>query len=148
MAYVCESFFKRAKSLRHALPSLRLTLRGSNRRSQARHSPRERSALATIARVDEARTLAEAATTQTQGVEAAALHDAVTAVCAIKIRESEVVGTCEALLKRALDRGALDFFVTAYRANPGLLSVLFSSANSRDEALFVVRHARRRRPLT
>jgi DNA-binding CsgD family transcriptional regulator len=98
-------------------------------------------ALATIARVDEARTLAEAATTQTQGVEAAGLYDAVTAVCAIKVRESGVVGTCESLLMRALDRGALDFLVTAYRANPGLLSVLFSSSSSRDEALFLVRRA-------
>jgi len=53
-----------------------------------------------------------------------------------------VVGTCEALLKRALDRGALDFLVTAYRANPGLLSVLLSSSSIRDEALFVVRRAR------
>ena len=99
-------------------------------------------ALATIARVDEARNLAEAASAQTQGVEAAALHDAVTAVCAIKVRGPDVVGTCEALLKRALDRGALDFLVTAYRANPGLLSVLLSSSSIRDEALFVVRRAR------
>ena len=99
-------------------------------------------ALATIARVDEARNLAETASAQTQGVEAAALHDAVTAVCAIKLRGPDVVGTCEALLKRALDRGALDFLVTAYRANPGLLSVLLSSSSIRDEALFVVRRAR------
>jgi DNA-binding NarL/FixJ family response regulator len=87
-------------------------------------------------------TLAETASAQTQGVEAAALHDAVTAVCAIKLRGPDVVGTCEALLKRALDRGALDFLVTAYRANPGLLSVLLSSSSIRDEALFVVRRAR------
>jgi DNA-binding NarL/FixJ family response regulator len=99
-------------------------------------------ALATIARVDEARTLAEAAVAHTHGVEAAALRDAVATVCAINVRESGVVETCEALLVRALDRGAIDFLVTAYRANPGLLSVLFSSSSSRDEALFVVRRAR------
>jgi DNA-binding CsgD family transcriptional regulator len=99
-------------------------------------------ALATIARVDEARVLATEATARTRGVEAAALSDAVTAVCAIKTREPDVVGICEGLLTRSLDRGALDFIVTAYRANPGLLSVLLSSSTVRDEALFVVRRAR------
>lgn len=99
-------------------------------------------ALATIARVDEARSLATAATARTRGVEAAALYDAVTAVCAIKLREPDVVGICEGLLNRALERGALDFVVTAYRANPGLLSVLLSSSTIRDETLFVVRRAR------
>jgi DNA-binding NarL/FixJ family response regulator len=98
-------------------------------------------ALATIARVDEARTLATAALAHTHGVEAAALHDAVATVCAIKVREPSVVETCEALLLQTLDRGAIDFLVTAYRANPGLLSVLFSSSRIRDEALFVVRRA-------
>jgi DNA-binding NarL/FixJ family response regulator len=99
-------------------------------------------ALATIARVDEARTIATAATVRTRGVEAAALYDAVMAVCAIKVREPEVVSVCEGLLNRALERGAFDLVVTAYRANPGLLSVLLSSTNIRDEALFVVRRAR------
>ena len=61
MPYVSESFFKRARSLRHALLSRRLTLRGSSRQSQARPSASRALALATMARVDEARTLAEAA---------------------------------------------------------------------------------------
>jgi ATP/maltotriose-dependent transcriptional regulator MalT len=99
-------------------------------------------ALATIARVDEARTMARAAIAHTHGVEAAALHDAVATVCAIKTREPGVAETCEALLARAIGRGAIDFLVTAYRATPGLLSVLFSSSSSRDEALFIVRRAR------
>jgi DNA-binding NarL/FixJ family response regulator len=45
------------------------------------------------------------------------------------------------MLHRALERGALDLAVTAYRANPGVLSVLLSSARLRDETLFVVRRA-------
>jgi DNA-binding CsgD family transcriptional regulator len=98
-------------------------------------------ALATIGRVDEARVLATEATARTRGVEAAAISDAVTAICSIKTREPDVIGTCEGLLRRALNRGALDFVVTAYRANPGLLSILLSSS-IRDEALFVVRRAR------
>ncbi len=98
-------------------------------------------ALATMARTDEARRLADAAIACTKGVEAAALSDAVHAVCAIKVRDSEVIGRCDGLLRRALDRGALDLMVTAYRANPGVLSVLLSSTDLRDEMLFVVRRA-------
>jgi len=98
-------------------------------------------ALATMARVDEARGLAEAAIVRTRGVEAAALYDAVLAVCAVKVRETDVVTRCEELLNLAVDRGALDLVVTAYRANVGVLSVLLSSAAVRDEALFIVRRA-------
>ncbi len=86
--------------------------------------------------------MAAVATARTRGVETAALYDAVMAVCAIKVREPEIVSICEGLLNRALERGALDLVVTAYRANPGLLSVLLSSTSMRDEALFVVRRAR------
>ena len=98
-------------------------------------------ALATIGRVDEARSLAEAAVARTRGAEAAALNDAVLAVCAVKVRGPDVVRLCEALLTRALDRGVLDLVVTAYRANAGVLSVLLSSSTLRDDALFLVRRA-------
>ena len=97
-------------------------------------------ALATIARVDDARRLAEASIARTRGVETVSLYEAVHAVCALKLRESDVVGRCEELLRKALDRGALDLTVTAYRANVAILSALLSS-NLRDEALFVVRRA-------
>jgi DNA-binding NarL/FixJ family response regulator len=98
-------------------------------------------ALATIGRTDDAWRLADAAIACTRGVEAAALYDAVHAVCAVKIREPDVLSRCEALLHRAIDRGAVDLVVTAYRANPSVLSVLLSSTELRDETLFVVRRA-------
>jgi DNA-binding CsgD family transcriptional regulator/tetratricopeptide (TPR) repeat protein len=98
-------------------------------------------ALATIARIDEARSLAEAGVSRTQGVEAAALYDAVLAVCALKARDTDLISRCETMLRQSLERGALDLVVTAYRANPGVLSVLLSSSRLRDEALFVVRRA-------
>ena len=99
-------------------------------------------ALATMARVDEAKSLAEAAVAETRGLEAAALYDAVRAVCAIKLRAPDMIEQCELLLRRALDLGAPDLVVTAYRANPGLLSVLLASSELRDRALFLVRRAR------
>ena len=97
-------------------------------------------ALATIGRVEDARRLAEASIARTRGVETVSLYEAVETVCAVKLRDSDVVGRCEELLRGALDRGALDFAVTAYRANVAILSSLLSS-NMRDEALFVVRRA-------
>jgi len=98
-------------------------------------------ALATMGRVDEAMTLAEAAIAGTRGLEAAALSDAVQAVAALKLRATDVVGRCELLLQRAHELGALDLVVTTYRANPGVLSVLLASSAVRDQALFVVRRA-------
>jgi DNA-binding NarL/FixJ family response regulator len=99
-------------------------------------------ALATMARVDEAKSLAELAIAGTRGLEAAALYDAVQAVCAIKLRAPDMISQCELLLRRGLKLGALDLVVTAYRANPAVLSVLLASSSLRDEALFVVRRAR------
>jgi DNA-binding NarL/FixJ family response regulator len=99
-------------------------------------------ALATMARIEEAQATAELAVARTGGVEAAALYDAVQAVCALKTRTPDLVERCEALMRRGLDRGALDLAVTAYRANPGLLSLLLSSRAVREDTLFVVRRAR------
>ena len=99
-------------------------------------------ALATMSRVEEAMATAEVAVARTHGVEAAALYDAVQAVCALKMRTPDLVDRCEALIKHGLSRGALDLAVTAYRANPGLLSVLLSSSLVRDDVLFMVRRAR------
>ncbi|MCZ7589645.1 MAG: LuxR C-terminal-related transcriptional regulator [Gaiella sp.] len=98
-------------------------------------------ALATIARVDEALDLADLAIARTRGVETAALYDAVQAVCALKTRASDVVERCSELVKNGISRGALDLAVTAYRANPGILSVLLSSGRVRDETVFLIRRA-------
>lgn len=98
-------------------------------------------ALATIARIDEARDLADIAIARTRGVETAALYDAVQAVCALKIRAPDVVERCSEMVQSGLSRGALDPAVTAYRANPGLLSVLLSSASVRDQTVFLIRRA-------
>jgi DNA-binding NarL/FixJ family response regulator len=99
-------------------------------------------ALATMARTGEAMSLAQRAIRGTRGVEAAALYDAVRAVCAIKVRAPDMMEQCDLLLRRALDLGAPDLVVTAYRANPALLSILLASADLRDRALFLVRRAR------
>lgn len=99
-------------------------------------------ALATIARTDEAMSLADAAVAGTRGLEAAALFNAVQAVSAVKLRSPEMVERCELLLRRAAELGALDLFVTAYRANPAVLRVVLASSGLRDQALFVVRRAR------
>jgi DNA-binding NarL/FixJ family response regulator len=95
-----------------------------------------------MARTAEAMTLAEKAIEGTRGLEAAALYDAVRAVCAIKLRSPDMIELCDLLLRRALDLGAPDLVVTAYRANPALLSLLLASNELRDNALFLVRRAR------
>ena len=98
-------------------------------------------ALATIGRLSEATELAEQAAVCTRGIEAQALFHAVNAVCALKERSVDLIQRCEALVDHVFETGSVDFAVTAYRANPDLLSALLASSRVRDKAVFLVRRA-------
>jgi DNA-binding CsgD family transcriptional regulator len=98
-------------------------------------------ALATIGRLDEAEHLAEQAETSTNGVEAHGLALAVRAVCALKRRSKDLIERCDALVARTFQAGSVDFAVTAYRANPELLSTFLASGRVRDEVVYLVRRA-------
>jgi DNA-binding CsgD family transcriptional regulator len=98
-------------------------------------------ALATIGRLAEAEELASVARDCTRGIEAQALSEAVTAVCALKSRSGDLLGTVERFFEQVFTSGAVDIAVTAYRANPELLSTLLASSRVRDKAIFLTRRA-------
>ena len=79
--------------------------------------------LASLGRLDEARSLAAAASTATRGIEATVLSSAVETVCAINGRDTNVLDAAEGLVHLAFDTGAVDILVTTYRANPDLLGL-------------------------
>ena len=113
-----------------ALPSMRGEVLGSRAL-----------ALATIGRLSEAMELVGQAAMCTRGIEAHALFHAVDAVCALKERSVDLIQRCEALVDHVFETGSVDFAVTAYRANPDLLSTLLASSRVRDKAVFLVRRA-------
>jgi DNA-binding CsgD family transcriptional regulator/tetratricopeptide (TPR) repeat protein len=116
--------------LEGALPSMRGEVLGSRAL-----------ALVTIGRVGEAAELAEHAREATLGIEAGGLVCAVSAVAAVKERSCDVLERCERLIDHVFDAGCCDLAVTAYRANPDVLSTLLSSARMRDRTAFLVRRA-------
>ena len=97
--------------------------------------------LATIGRLDEAERLADEAQSCTKGVEAHGLALAVRAVCALKRRSGDLIERSDALVAGTFQAGSVDFAVTAYRANPELLSTLLASGRVRDEVVYLVRRA-------
>ncbi len=98
-------------------------------------------ALATIGRVQEASELVEVAAHCTLGIEAQALCHSVNAICALKERSDDLLERCESLITHVFASGAVDLAVTAYRANPELLSTLLASKGVRDQTIFLVRRA-------
>ena len=97
--------------------------------------------LATIGRVDEAERLIGRAAACTKGVETRGLALAVGAVCSLKRRSDDLVDRCDALVAQTFEAGCVDFAVTAYRANPELLSALLASGSVRDQVVYLIRRA-------
>jgi DNA-binding CsgD family transcriptional regulator len=98
-------------------------------------------ALATIGRIEEARSLAVAATQGTSGIEAQALARCVHAVAAIKSRQVGMVDLAEAMLDHAWDVGAVDPVVASYRGNPALLSLLLTAPATTERTVFLLARA-------
>jgi ATP/maltotriose-dependent transcriptional regulator MalT len=113
-----------------ALPSMRGEVLGSRAL-----------ALATIGRLAEAADLARDAAECTSGIETQALTRAVDAVCSLKGRSPDLMDVCEQLLEHVFVAGSVDIAVTAYRANPELVSTLLSSSRAQDQTVFLIRRA-------
>jgi LuxR family transcriptional regulator, maltose regulon positive regulatory protein len=98
-------------------------------------------ALASLGRLDEARTFSSEAASATSGVETRVLSAAVDAVCAVNGREANLMESTSRLVDVAFDAGAVGLAVTAYRANGDLLTTLMSPAGPREKAMFIVARA-------
>ena len=98
-------------------------------------------ALATLGRLDEAKSARVEATSHTNGVEARVLAAAIDAVCAVNGLETGKLDAVDELLEVAFETRAVDLLVTAYRANPDLLSALLASAVAMERAMYVVARA-------
>jgi LuxR family transcriptional regulator, maltose regulon positive regulatory protein len=98
-------------------------------------------ALSTIARIEDATELAEAAARATRGVETQALCLTVNAVCSLKARRDDVLERCEMLIEHVFATGSADLAVTGYRANPELLATLLASRRLGDKVVFLIRRA-------
>jgi DNA-binding CsgD family transcriptional regulator len=98
-------------------------------------------ALATVGRVEEARTLADLARAETSGIEAQALGRCVDAVSAIKVRLNGMSELAQEMIDYAYEVGAVDPVVTAYRANTDLLSLLLATPGTKERAVFLVARA-------
>jgi DNA-binding NarL/FixJ family response regulator len=59
----------------------------------------------------------------------------------VKERSCDVLERCERLIDHVFEAGSCDLAVTAYRANPEILSTLMSSGRIRDRTVFLVRRA-------
>ena len=76
-----------------------------------------------------------------RAVETRGLALAVGAVCSLKRRSDDLVDRCDALVAQTFEAGCVDFAVTAYRANPELLSALLASGSVRDQVVYLIRRA-------
>jgi DNA-binding NarL/FixJ family response regulator len=98
-------------------------------------------ALASLGRVDDALSLSRAAASATSGIETHQLSHAVEAVCALNARTPKLLDACERLLREGFATGAVDPAVTAYRANPDLLSALLMTGSAAESVTFLLRRA-------
>jgi DNA-binding NarL/FixJ family response regulator len=97
--------------------------------------------LASIGRLDEARSHAQEARAVTSGIEARVLSAAIEVVCAINGRDAHVLESAERLLRTSFETGAVDILVTTYRSNPDLLSLILSSSVCREQAVYLIARA-------
>jgi DNA-binding NarL/FixJ family response regulator len=78
----------------------------------------------------------------TRAVEPVVLIAAVDAICAIKSHDERAVDYVAALEDAAFSTGAVDLFVTAYRAAPELFAVLLRASRQRDRISALMKSAR------
>jgi DNA-binding NarL/FixJ family response regulator len=98
-------------------------------------------ALAAVGRAGDALDLSDDAARSSRALEAAVLAAAVRAVVDVRAGDDHAFGSAATLLEEASARGAVDLFVTAYRAVPDILTLLLASPKTRDRALFAVGRA-------
>jgi ATP/maltotriose-dependent transcriptional regulator MalT len=95
--------------------------------------------LASIGRVDEARSELSEILGLSRAIEPAVLIAAVDAICALKGHDADSFERVIELERIAFERGGLDLLVTAYRSTPELLSVLLQSSVQRNRLVGLIR---------
>lgn len=98
-------------------------------------------ALAAVGRAADALKLAKEASESSRALETAVLVVAVRAVIDVRAGDDAALGSAATLLEEASTRGAVDLFVTSYRAVPDILALLLANPQTRDRALFAVGRA-------
>jgi LuxR family transcriptional regulator, maltose regulon positive regulatory protein len=98
-------------------------------------------ALACLGRIDEATEIAREARGATRAIEAQTLVRCVDAVCAVKLRSSNLYAALSAMLDHAYSAGSVDAVVTGYRANGDLLDALMRSPTTAEVTGYVLTRA-------
>jgi DNA-binding CsgD family transcriptional regulator len=98
-------------------------------------------ALACMGRVAEAKTYAAEVRGKTKAIEPNVLTLAVTAVSGLKLREGDLATLLRDFVHGAASAGAVDFIVTAYRANPDMLAALLRDSVTAEQTGFIVARA-------
>jgi DNA-binding NarL/FixJ family response regulator len=98
-------------------------------------------ALACIGRLDEARRLAEISAQTTKGIEATVLVRCISAITALKARDSNLKEEVRGLMAFSWDAGAVDYIVTSYRANPELLAALLRDPVTAERTGYIIGRA-------
>jgi DNA-binding CsgD family transcriptional regulator len=98
-------------------------------------------ALACLGRLDEAQKCIQAVQGITRAIEPRMLMCAVDAVVALKARDSACKSTLRHFVATASSAGGVDFLVTAYRANPDLLTALLRDSVTAEEVGYVISRA-------
>ena len=146
MQFGCESF-SRPGALEEACATEPPDLEHALRACEGEVLASRALALATIGRVDEAERARLQCDGLHQGSRDPGACSAVRAVCALKRRSDDLVDRCDALVEHVFAAGCGDFAVTAYRANPELLSTLLASkprSRSESSTSFVARGTMKR----
>jgi DNA-binding NarL/FixJ family response regulator len=97
--------------------------------------------LACLGRIDEATEVAGQARGVTRAIEAQTLVRCVDAVCAVKLRSSNLYAALSAMLDHAYSAGSVDAVVTSYRANGDLLDALMRNPTTAEVTGYVLTRA-------
>ena len=95
-------------------------------------------AYACLGRLDEALRMAESAPANTRAIEPAVLAVAVKAVVDVKSRGGQAIDSATSLLDRAFSSGAVDLFVTTYRASPDVAGLLLTVPACIERTMFAL----------
>jgi ATP/maltotriose-dependent transcriptional regulator MalT len=98
-------------------------------------------ALASIGKLDDARSLAEDVRRSTQAVEAKVLAHAAASICALRSRDTNSLQLLSELIELSFSAGGVDLVVTSYRSCPDLLSALLSFEGTRERTVFLLARA-------
>jgi DNA-binding NarL/FixJ family response regulator len=97
--------------------------------------------LASVSRFSEAKKCVDGVEETTRAVEPTILNLAIDALTALRTRETEFKSTVREFVDRAYDANAVDYVVTAYRANPDLLAAMLSDPAITESVGYIIARA-------